>query len=83
MGFWQVWEQAFQAFMVLIGVGIVWLRFIEPLFPSRGVSVTLMLLAGLALSSLKLYFGLRGIRQQIQAAQAQIAASNGQGEEAG
>ena len=40
MVFWQFWEVAFQAFMILIGVGIIWLKFIEPLFPSRQVSVT-------------------------------------------
>ena len=53
MIFWQFWEVAFQAFMILIGVGIIWLKFIEPLFPSRQVSVTLMIIVAVALAAAK------------------------------
>ena len=81
MSFWIYWEQGFQAFMVLIGVCLVWLRFIEPLFSSRGLSVTLMILVAFGLAIAKFVIGIRGIRKQIRAAQAQIDATLAQGEE--
>jgi hypothetical protein len=47
MGFAQLWDLSFTAFEVFIGVGILWMMFVEPRLPSRDMSVPLM--TGLAL----------------------------------
>lgn len=75
MSFWIYWEQGFQAFMILIGVSLVWLRFIEPLFASRGLSVTIMIIVAFGLAIFQFYRATRGIRKQLQTAQAQIDAT--------
>jgi hypothetical protein len=76
MSFWIYWEQGFQAFMVLIGVSLLWLRFIEPLFASRGFSLTLiMIIISVALAALKFYLGVSKIRRELDHAQKQIDAT--------
>lgn len=76
MSFWIYWEQGFQAFMVLIGVSLLWLRFIEPLFASRGFSITLlMIVISFALAVLKFYLGVSKIRRELDNAQKQIDAT--------
>lgn len=76
MVFWQMWEVAFQAFMIFIGVGIIWLRFIEPLFSSQQTSVTLMIITAVGLAAARVVVGIRKVRQERRALQAQIAALN-------
>jgi hypothetical protein len=75
MNFWHFWEQGFQAFMVIIGVSLIWLRFIEPLFASRRLSVILMIIIAFALAAVVMYLGLRDIQKKLRAAQAQIDAT--------
>ena len=82
MTFWIYWEQGFQAFMVLIGVSLIWLRFIEASFPSRGLSVILMIIVSFALAFLKFYFGTSKIRKQLEEAQKQMDAILAVGEDA-
>lgn len=82
MVFWQMWEVAFQAFMIFIGVGIIWLRFIEPLFPSQQTSVTLMIITAVGLAAARIIVGIRKVRQERRALQAQIATLNQTGQEA-
>ena len=82
MVFWQMWEVAFQAFMIFIGVGIIWLRFIEPLLASQQTSVTLMIIVAVGLAAFRIILGVRGIRREQKALQAQIAGLNGQAQEA-
>jgi hypothetical protein len=75
MTFWHFWEQGFQAFMVLIGVSLIWLRFIEPLFENQRTSVILMIIVAFAIAVLVMVNGLLGIRKQVRAAQAKINAT--------
>ena len=82
MVFWQMWEVAFQAFMIFIGVGIIWLRFIEPLFASQQTSVTLMIIVAVGLAAFRIALGVRGIRRGQKALQAQIAGLDVQAQEA-
>jgi hypothetical protein len=82
MVFWQMWEVAFQAFMIFIGVGIIWLRFIEPLFPSQQTSVILMIIVAVGLAAFRIVVGVRGIRRDQKALQEKIASLNGQAQEA-
>jgi hypothetical protein len=51
MVFWQMWEVAFQAFMIFIGVGILWMLFLEPLFASQQTSVVLMIIVAVGLAA--------------------------------
>ncbi len=67
-----VWEISFSSFQMFVGVGIVWLLFIEQLFPSRGVSVALMTVVALAAAALNFYLGVRKVRQEWEAAQKAI-----------
>lgn len=78
-----LWEQSFQAFMVLVGISLLWLRFIESLFDNRSTSVILMIIASIALAGIKLYIGIRGIRKAMTAAEAQLEAIYAQAEEVG
>lgn len=86
MVFWQLWEVAFQAFMIFIGVGIIWLRFIEPwlitLQISQQTSVTWMIIVAVGLAALRIILGVRTVRKQQKAVQAQLAGLNGQVQEA-
>jgi divalent metal cation (Fe/Co/Zn/Cd) transporter len=82
MVFWQMWEVAFQAFMIFIGVGIIWMRFIEPLFPSQQVSVILMIIVAVGLAVFRIALGVRGIRRGQKALQSQIAGLNEPAQEA-
>jgi hypothetical protein len=67
-----IWELSFQSFEVFVGVGIVWLLWIEPLFASRSTSVVTMILVALAAAGFNFYWGYRKIRREWQAAQKQI-----------
>lgn len=86
MVFWQLWEVAFQAFMIFIGVGIIWLRFLEPwlisMGMSQGTSVTLMIIVAVGLAAARIILGVRTIRKQQKAVQAQLAGLSGQAQEA-
>lgn len=78
MVFWQLWEVAFQAFMIFIGVGIIWLRFIEPLFTNRQTSVILMIIVAVLSATARIVWGVINIRRQQKALQAQISGLNGE-----
>ncbi len=78
MVFWQLWEVCFQAFMIFIGVGIIWLRFIEPLFANRQVSVILMIIVAVALAALRITWGVIKINKQRRELQARISGLNGE-----
>ena len=82
MVFWQMWEVAFQAFMIFIGVGIIWMRFIEPLFPSQQVSVILMIIVAVGLAAARIVWGVRKIRQGQKALRDKIAGLNESTQEA-
>jgi hypothetical protein len=60
---------------MFVGVGIIWLLFIEPRIPSRGLSVTLMIIVAIAAAALNFYLGLGKIRREWLAAQTQISES--------
>ena len=82
MVFWQLWEVAFQAFMIFIGIGIIWMRFIEPLFPSQQTSVILMIIVAVGLAALRIALGVRDMRRGQKELQAKIAGLNGKAQEA-
>jgi hypothetical protein len=79
----EIWDQFFKSFMIFVGVGIVWLRFIEPLFADQKTSVTIMIIVAVVLSVGKFVTGLRQIQQNIKKAQIQIDATYAKHEEAG
>lgn len=81
MSFADIWDQLFKTFMVFVGVGIIWLRFIEPLFADRRLSVNLMIITAVVLSLTKFITGVWQINKRIKAAQAIIEAANAQQEE--
>jgi hypothetical protein len=82
MVFWQMWEVAFQAFMLFIGVGILWMLFIEPLFASQQTSVVLMIITAVGLAGARIVVGIRKIRQGQKALQDKIAGLNEPAQEA-
>jgi len=70
-----IWEMSFSAFEMFVGVGIVWLLWIEKLFHSQGLSVALMIIVALAAAGLNWYSDYRKIKLKWQAAQKQIQES--------
>ena len=70
-----IWELSFSSFEVFVGVGIIWLLWIEKFFPSRSLSVALMIIVALAAAGLNFYSGYSKIRRDWQNAQKQIHAS--------
>jgi hypothetical protein len=67
-----IWNLSFSSFEIFVGVGIIWLLWIEKLFPSRNLSVALMIIVALAAAGLNYYSGYSKIRREWQAAQKQI-----------
>lgn len=70
-----IWDLSFSSFQMFVGVGIIWLLFIEPRIPSRSLSVTLMIIVAIAAAALNFYSGLHKIRREWFAAQKQISES--------
>lgn len=70
-----IWDLSFSSFEMFVGVGIIWMLFIEPRIPSRSLSVTLMIIVAIAAAALNFYVGLSKVRREWQAAQKQITAS--------
>jgi len=67
-----IWELSFSSFEMFVGVGIIWLLWIEKLFPSRSLSVVVMIIVALAAAGLNWYSGYRKIHREWQTAQKQI-----------
>ena len=72
----QIWDLLFNAFIIFVGVGIVWLRFLEPLFSSQEVSVMVMIVVALAAAIARFILGWRRVRRKLLEAEAQIEAAN-------
>ncbi len=47
-----IWDLSFSSFQMFVGVGIIWLLFIERRIPSRSLSVTLMIIVAIVVISL-------------------------------
>jgi hypothetical protein len=67
-----IWDLSFTSFQLFVGVGIIWMLWIEKLFPSRNLSVIVMIIVALAAAGFNWYWGYRKIRQVWQKAQKQI-----------
>jgi hypothetical protein len=67
-----IWELGFSSFEVFIGVGIIWLLWIEKYFASRSLSVAVMIIVALAAAGFNFYLGYSKIRREWRTAQKQI-----------
>jgi hypothetical protein len=72
MTFAQIWDLAFTAFEIFVGVGIIWLLFIEPRLPSRELSVPLMIVVAILTAAASSYRGWRKARRDWLATQKQL-----------
>ena len=70
-----IWDLSFSSFQMFVGVGIIWMLFIERRIPSMGLSVTLMIIVAIAAAALNFYLGLSKVRREWLTAQKQITAS--------
>ena len=70
-----IWEMTFSAFEMFVGVGIVWLLWIEKLIPSQGLSVAMMIIVALAAAGINWYTDYRKIKRKWLVAQKQIQES--------
>ena len=70
-----IWDLSFSSFQMFVGVGIIWMLFIERRIPSRGLSVALMIIVAIAAAALNFYLGLSKVRREWLTAQKQITAS--------
>ena len=67
-----IWDLSFSSFEMFVGVGIIWLLWIEKLFPSRSVSVSVMIIVALAAAGTNFYLGYSKVRREWLAAQQKI-----------
>jgi len=67
-----VWDLSFSSFEMFVGVGIIWLLWIEKLFPSKAQSVPVMIVVAVLAASLNFYWGYSKIRREWLAAQKKI-----------
>ena len=67
-----IWDLSFTSFQIFVGVGIIWMLWIEKLFPSQSQSVTVMTIVALAAAGFNWYWGYRKIRKVWQMTQKQI-----------
>ena len=70
-----LWDLSFSSFELFVGVGIIWLLWIEQLFPSRSLSVAVMIIVALVAAGLNFYSGYSKIRRKWINAQKQIQQS--------
>ena len=70
-----IWDLSFSSFQMFVGVGIIWMLFIERSIPSRSLSVTLMTIVAIVAAALNFYVGLSKVRREWLTAQKQITAS--------
>ena len=70
-----IWDLSFSSFQMFVGVGIIWMLFIERRIPSRSLSVTLMVIVAVVAAALNFYVGVSKVRREWQTAQKQITAS--------
>jgi len=68
-----IWDLCFSSFQMFVGVGIIWLIFIEPRIPSRSLSVTLMIIVAIAATTLNFFLGFRKVRREWLAGQKLIS----------
>lgn len=76
MNFAQLWDLAFSAFEVFVGVGLVWLIFIEPRLPAKTLSVPLMTVVAVVAAVAFFYQGWRKAGQKKLADQAAVEAAD-------
>lgn len=67
-----IWDLSFSSFQIFIGVGIIWMLWIEQLFASQRQSVIAMIIVALAAAGFNWYWGYRKIRKNWQKTQKQI-----------
>ena len=70
-----IWDLSFSSFEMFIGVGIVWMLWIEKLFPSRQASVPVMIIVALVAAGLNFYWGYSKVRRVWLSAQKSIRES--------
>lgn len=67
-----IWDLSFSSFQIFVGVGIIWMLWIEELFPSQSQSVTVMIIVALVAAGFNWYWRYRKIHREWQRAQKQI-----------
>ncbi len=72
MGLAQLWDLSFTAFEVFVGVGIVWMLFVEPRLPTQDWSFPVMTLLAVVAAVLFWIRGWRNAAKVRAAAQKQI-----------
>ncbi|NJD58472.1 MAG: hypothetical protein C3F13_01385 [Anaerolineales bacterium] len=70
-----IWDLSFSSFQIFVGVGIVWLLWIEKLFASQRTSVIVMTIVALAGAVFNWLWGYWKIRKNYLATQKQIQES--------
>lgn len=67
-----IWDLSFTSFQIFVGVGIIWMLWIEKLFPSQSQSVIVMTIVALVAAGFNWYWGFRKVRLAWQKVQKQI-----------
>jgi F0F1-type ATP synthase assembly protein I len=70
-----IWDLTFSSFQIFVGIGIVWLLWIEKLFASQRVSVIVMTIVAFAAAVMNWLWGYWKIRKNYLATQKKIQES--------
>ena len=70
-----IWDLSFTSFQIFIGIGIIWMLWIEQLFASQRQSVIVMIIVALVAAVFNWYWGYRKIRKNWLTTQKQIQES--------
>ena len=76
MSFAELWDLGFSSAEVFVGVCLIWLGLIEPLFPSKAMSVPIMTLAALLAAAAFFYRGVKKARRARLVAFAKMEAAD-------
>jgi hypothetical protein len=70
-----LWDLSFSSFQMFVGVGIIWMLWIEKLFASKAQSVPVMVVVAVVAAGLNFYWGYSKVRRDWLEAQKQIRAT--------
>lgn len=82
MSFWTIWDLAFNALVIFVGIGLIWMGLIERFIPSQQVSTSAMIVVAVVGAIVRFMLGYRSARRKLDEADARLEALINNPEEA-
>jgi len=74
MSFWTIWDLGFNALVIFVGVGLIWMGLIEPRLSSQQSSTTIMIILAVAAAVARFTLGYRNAKRKIVEADRRLEA---------